>query len=268
MMKELLWSMLQGGLPLLLLIAALVGAYKFFRQLSDPAWLLAALLSMAVMIGGVAFQARRFADGIPGNDLIDVTYVTYLIGPLFALAVGINGSTVYRLSRERRDEARGVEGSVRRRLRELRAVVGSKVAAFDEVHGELHDREAIPLLIKQMLPTLGLIGTVAGLAIAMGKLGEALAAAVGGGQGGSDELLLAMQQAMAGMGGAFLTTLFGAGCGLLLLVLTNRAARLFGQVLMEADKKLGGDSRTPSTGPGSLDNPILPNPSNARRQKP
>jgi biopolymer transport protein ExbB/TolQ len=244
MLKTLLLNMLQGGIPLLLLIGALVGLFKFFRQLKDPAWLLAALLSVALLIGGIAFQASRFADDVSGNELLDVTYVSYLIAPLFALATGINALSVFRFSREQREEAKGIEGSVRRRLRERRVLLSDKEAALTQIHDELLDRESLPLLIKQTLPTLGLIGTVAGLSMAMGDLGDALSAAIGGGQGNSDDLLKAMQEAMKGMGGAFLTTLIGAGFGLLLLVLTNRTARLIGQVLIDADKKLEQEDRT------------------------
>lgn len=242
MIKSLLMEF--GGSLFVVAIPAAVcyGGYRVAGRMKDPAWILAFLASLAAIAGMIGWQATRLTDNLPGNDAIDPTGVSYAIFVLFAIALTLNARTVWRAHKEQQSERNDQEGSTRRRLREaIHRKGGGKEAieeALDEVDAELDAFDETPRLIKKMLPTLGLLGTVIGLAMSMSALGEALSAAISDQGGGSDQLMAAMQKALSGMGGAFITTLLGAGLGMLLMVLTSRTRWLLNGLLVEAKRRL------------------------------
>ncbi|QDS97078.1 MotA/TolQ/ExbB proton channel family protein [Adhaeretor mobilis] len=251
----------QAGLVIVPL-AILYGVYHFGRRTADVPWLLAFAASVLSIAGLILMQVKLLSDDIAGNNLPDPTGVTYVIVLLFGTALLCNAKTFWKVNRELHSERKGQEGATRRNLRNClhrRSTNSTSLEdAVAEIDAELDAREDVPRLIKKMLPTLGLIGTVIGLAIAMNELGGALSAAVGGKGDGSEALLLSMQGALSGMGGAFITTLFGAGFGMLLMVLITRTRLMLTHLVSEAKRRLDDEGRK------TADQPKPPRPPKAR----
>lgn len=96
----------------------------------------------------------------------------------------------------------------------------SQDKVLDIAHARLIARNRVVDLLASILITLGLIGTILGLLIAVGGLGGVLS----GDSESSDmgELLASMKTTIDGLGTAFYTTLFGAAAGgVVLRILTS-----------------------------------------------
>jgi len=231
----------QAGL-LIIPLAALYGILRYGKRIADVTWLIAFVTSVLSLIAMLLLQLQGLVDPEASSMFQDPTGISYAIAILFSVALMLNAKTFWKVMRELRGERHGQEGATRRNLRNslLRHAKNDQPdeAAIAEVDIELDAREDLPRLIKKMLPTLGLLGTVIGLAMAMQQLGQALADAMGGSGEGSDALLQSMQGALSGMGGAFTTTLFGAGFGMLLMVLLTRTRLMLTQLITEAKTQL------------------------------
>lgn len=251
MLKTLLVDLFgQAGL-FVIPVVVLYAVYHFGRRTSDIAWLLAFTGSLFAVGGLGLLQAKRLTDEAPGNDWPDPMGVSYVIAALFVAAVVLNAKTFWKINRELLAERAGNESATRRSLRIDWSREGGDGRVSNEtlaeVDAEIDAREDLPRLIKKMLPTLGLIGTVIGLAIAMNELGGALSKAVGGKEGGTDDLMLSMEGALQGMGGAFITTLLGAGFGMLLMVLLTRTRVMLTRLLAEAKCRLDEERSKPAS---------------------
>jgi biopolymer transport protein ExbB/TolQ len=85
----------------------------------------------------------------------------------------------------------------------------SQDALIEITHARLVARNKVVELLASILITLGLIGTIIGLLLAVGGLGQL----IGGNSTDMDQLMEGMQTTIGGLGTAFYTTLFGAAFG-------------------------------------------------------
>lgn len=93
----------------------------------------------------------------------------------------------------------------------------SQEKVLDVAHARLVARNRVVELLASILITLGLIGTILGLLIAVGGLGQVLQ-----GDAGSEGIKAGLQETISGMGTAFYTTLFGSAAGgVVLRILTS-----------------------------------------------
>ncbi|TWT67028.1 hypothetical protein Pla123a_44580 [Posidoniimonas polymericola] len=238
----------QGGIFVVGLVLAYV-IWQFGRRMADVPWLLAFAASVIAVGGCVIWQGHLLTDEIRGNELPDPFGVSYAILALFVSGLITNAKTFWRVSRELNAEQTGDASTTRRNLQiVLEQQGGSKQAdgeVVELVDSQLDSREDLPRLIRKMLPTLGLVGTVIGLAIAMNELGGALSKAVGDQGGGVEDLMHSMQGALQGMGGAFVTTLLGATFGMLLMVLSTRTRLVMTRLIVEAKRQLDREGDQP-----------------------
>lgn len=246
MLKEMALDLVSHAGLLVFVAAALVWLWKL-RHLADFTWLAAFLVSVLALPAVVLMQLQGLLDPASRVLFSDSTGLSLGIACLFGIGVFLNAKTFWRVMRELRSEQNGDAGSTRGHLKQSLSRHAKSDTPLDdaiaEIDAELDARCDLPRLIKKMLPTLGLIGTVVGLALAMQQLGQALADAIGGEGEGSEALFASMQGALSGMGSAFSTTLFGAGFGMLLMVLLSRTRLMITRLIAEAKRGLDDELR-------------------------
>ncbi len=246
MLKELMLDLVSHAGVLVFLLAGLWWLWKL-RRLADFTWLAAFMISLIVLPGAVLMQLQGFLDPSSKPLFSDATGLGLGIAVLFGVGVSLNAKTFWQVMRELRGEQNGEAGVTRSHLKQcLDRHAKSDTPLEDaiaEADAEIDARCDLPRLIKRMLPTLGLIGTVIGLALAMQQLGQALADAIGGEGEGSEALFSSMQGALSGMGSASSTTLFGAGFGMLLMVLLSRTRLMITRLIAEAKRGLDEEVR-------------------------
>ncbi|MCC7063092.1 MAG: MotA/TolQ/ExbB proton channel family protein [Planctomycetes bacterium] len=94
----------------------------------------------------------------------------------------------------------------------------SQETVLEIAHSRLRARNKTVDLLASILITLGLIGTILGLLIAVGGL----SGVIGSGDGQMDQVMVAMRTTIEGLGTAFYTTLYGAAAGgIVLRILTS-----------------------------------------------
>ncbi|ERN42373.1 hypothetical protein KR51_00008940, partial [Rubidibacter lacunae KORDI 51-2] len=164
----------------------------------------------------------------------DATGVARAIVVLFVVAVIVNAINTYSVFFEfdAIKQSRGIFGKHVATLREISA---NKIAidqqfSLEIVENKLLRREGWVQLSSNLLITLGMIGTVLGLTIAMGQLSgtiaairDNIAASADGSLPDLDAPIAGLSGALAGMSTAFLTTLLGAVLGGLTLKLLSHS---------------------------------------------
>ncbi len=96
----------------------------------------------------------------------------------------------------------------------------SQDTVLEIAHARLRARNKVVDLLASILITLGLIGTILGLLIAVSGLNGVLGGS--GEDGKMDQVMASMKTTIEGLGTAFYTTLFGAaGGGVVLRILTS-----------------------------------------------
>lgn len=246
MFKEMIFDLVSHAGLLVFVLAGIWGLWKL-RYLADFTWLLAFLISVVSLPAMLLMQVQGLVESDSKPLFSDSTGLGFGIALLFGIGVTLNAKMFWRVMRELHGEQNGDAGVTRNYLKQSlvrHAKSDTPIEdAVAEVDAELDARCDLPRLIKKMLPTLGLIGTVVGLALAMQQLGQALADAIGGKGENSEALFGAMQGALSGMGSAFSTTLFGAGFGMLLMVLLSRTRLMVTRLIAEAKRGLDEETR-------------------------
>jgi len=192
-------------------------------------WLVASGIAIA------AFARSLFWSPERGLTLAaDATGVARAIVIFFVVALGINALNTYSVFFEF-DAVRRSRGLFAQHVANLRDIAQNKIGVEQEfsleiIENRLLRREGWVQLFSNLLITLGMVGTVLGLTIAMGSLSgtigairDNLTATDGGSAPDLAAPIAGLSGALAGMSTAFLTTLLGAVLGGLTLKLLSHS---------------------------------------------
>ena len=226
-------------------------------------WQLTFWFSVTV-VAGIALQTMGLSF-LPKNlaAYCDDGPITRVMVLLFAVCLFINFGNNRILHREKRsarkgfapDPSRGelcltAEGKLGDHAKRLYEIYGtrfegelSQEVSLGILRNELTREQWFTVSCRQILLTLGLIGTVIGLADSLGGLSQSLESITSGSSGDNPNLSAGLNQAISGMGGAFGTTLWGAILGgVLLRTLSNCTTQitdsLIDQIEITSETKL------------------------------
>lgn len=198
-------------------------------------WLAWLGLTLATVLGGLRYWYVINHDAIATNDYADRTGITIIILILFGIALTLNIVNTLRINQEINHLSPN-RGLFQEHSRTLALVAKNQFIinqdlSLELIQNRLLRRENWVQLFAGLLITLGMVGTVLGLAIAMGSLSGSLESIQGslqtgveaGSAGQAGASVAGLGEALGGMSSAFITTLTGAVLGGLFLKLLSHS---------------------------------------------
>jgi hypothetical protein len=194
-------------------------------------WLTWLAVTVCTVLGGLRFWYIANQDAIAQNDYRDKTGVTWIILIVFLVALVINMANTWLIAQEFTHLNR-TQGLFYEHVKNLKLAAQSQLVIDQDfslsiIENRLLRRESWVQLFGGLLITLGMVGTVLGLTLAMGALSGSLdsiqsSLSPDGGVSNSDSVA-GLGAALAGMSSAFITTLAGAVLGGLFLKLLSHS---------------------------------------------
>lgn len=199
-------------------------------------WLTWLGLTLATVLGSLRYWYVINHDAIATNDYADRTGITIIILVLFSIALILNIVNTLGINQEinHLSPNRGLfqEHSRTLTLISKNQFIVNQDLSLELIQNRLLRQENWVQLFAGLLITLGMVGTVLGLAIAMGSLSgslDSIQSSLQPGELGSGDTgqagasIAGLGQALGGMSSAFITTLTGAVLGGLFLKLLSHS---------------------------------------------